>query len=89
MAETNHLYNSIVDITQDYLGPAAGRFIDRQISNHLGKQPTLIKPEDMTKLTEWLRVAMSILTDDQSLISDYFARIDGLTKNHLGSRRRS
>lgn len=86
MAE-NSLYNSLVEVTKDYLGPAANRFIDRQIVNHLDKKPSKLKAEDMKKLNDWLRVAFSILTDDQSLIDEYFKRLNSLTKTTKSSRR--
>ena len=87
MAEDDYLYNSVIDITQDYLGPAANRFIDRQIVNHLAIKPGKLKSTDMDKLSEWLRVALSILTSDQQLINDYFSRLDELTLKASKSRR--
>jgi len=84
----NSLYISVVDITKDYLGPASGRFIDRQIANHLDKKPGKLESRDMATLIEWLRVAFTILTDDKVLIDEYFSRIDGLTKRQSKLRRR-
>jgi hypothetical protein len=42
-----NIYLSLVSITGDYLGPAAERFIDRQISNHLEKEPQTITKKDV------------------------------------------
>lgn len=84
VADSNNLYASVVEVTRDYLGPAAERFIDRQIVNHLGIKPGKLKSEHMKKLNEWLRVAFSILTDDQQMIDEYFKRINTLTKKHTG-----
>jgi hypothetical protein len=86
MAESNSLYNSVVEVTKDYLGPAAGRFIDRQIVNHLDKKPGKLNSEDMKKLTEWIKVAFSILTDDQDMIDEYFKRLNALTRKAKARR---
>jgi hypothetical protein len=68
---TNRLYNDIVAITSDYLGPAAQRFIDRQISNHLNKPPDQLTRRDIKKLVDWSRVAIALLTDDKQIVNDY------------------
>ena len=87
MAESTTLYNSVVEVTKDYLGPAANRFIDRQIVNHLGIKPGKLTAKDLTKLNDWLRIAFSVLTEDEQLINEYFSRINKLTKPDTKSRR--
>ena len=44
------LYSDVVDITYDYLGPAADRFVTRQIRSHLGKAPEELKKRDLRDL---------------------------------------
>lgn len=73
------LYNNIIDVTEDYLGPAAKRFIDRQIQNHLEKQPDDLQAEDMPTLVDWVRVSVAFLTDDRKLIDELTQRLRGLT----------
>jgi hypothetical protein len=73
-----YLYDRVIEVTTDYLGPAAERFIDRQVQNHLQKQPTELKEEDLQKLIDWIRVAVSVLTDDSSLVREYTARLQAL-----------
>jgi|HubBroStandDraft_4_1064222.scaffolds.fasta_scaffold475664_2 hypothetical protein len=65
------LYSDVVDITYEYLGPAADRFVTRQIRNHLGKAPDELKKKDLRDLISWIKVAMSLLTDDDRLIDKY------------------
>jgi hypothetical protein len=65
------LYAEVVDITYDYLGPAADRFVTRQIRSHLGKAPEHLKKRDLRDLISWIKIAMSLLTDDDQLISNY------------------
>jgi hypothetical protein len=73
------LYTSVVDITYDYLGPAADRFVTRQIRNHLNKTPEQLKKEDLKELIDWIKVAMSLLTDDEKLLKKYLADLRQLT----------
>jgi hypothetical protein len=77
---TNDLYVTIVNITRDYLGPAAQRFIDRQITNHLDKKPDELESDDISKLIEWIRLAFSVLTEDSSIINEYIARLKSVSR---------
>lgn len=65
------LYNEVVDITTSYLGPAAERFITRQIKTHLNKDPSELNPEDLAKLVDWVKVAIALLTEDSKTVQDY------------------
>ena len=73
------LYDKVVRITNVYLGPAADRFIARQVQNHLHKQPEELSREDLKKLIDWIRVAVSLLTDDSEIIEEYAAQLQRLT----------
>jgi len=80
MAEAFSLYDRIVRVTHIYLGPAADRFIDRQVLNHLAKPPKELTANDLSRLIDWIKVAVSLLTDDQEIIEEYIAQLDLLTK---------
>lgn len=71
MAKTTTLYQDVLNVTADYLGPAAQRFIDRQIDNHLSKSPEQLTKKDVEKLVAWSRVSMALLTNDKQLIDEY------------------
>lgn len=73
------LYDKVVRITNVYLGPAADRFIARQVQNHLHKQPEELSRDDLKKLIDWIRVAVSLLTDDSEVIEEYAAQLQRLT----------
>lgn len=79
MPKKPDLYASIIDVTEDYLGPAAKRFIDRQIQNHLEKQPDDLVRGDMPMLVDWVRVSFAFLTDDRKMIDELTTRLRGLT----------
>jgi hypothetical protein len=75
------LYDCMIEITADYLGPAAHRFIDRQIDSHLNKAPEDIKKDDLSELIAWIRAAISILTDDYGLVDEYASRLENIGVN--------
>ncbi len=64
------LYDKIVSVVEVYLGPAAPRFVDRQISSHTNKSPKDVSAEDLDKLTDWIKISMSLLTDDRSTVDE-------------------
>lgn len=78
----------LLEVSSDYLGPAAERFIDRQISTHLHKRPEHVSRQDVTKLVDWLRLSFALLTNDVGLVDEYTERLkliaDGRPKEALG-----
>ncbi len=77
----NQLYESLVEVIEDYLGPAASRFVDRQITFHLGIKPENITTKDLSKLVEWIKVSLALLTDDKKFVDDATARIMALKES--------
>jgi len=65
------LYHEVVALTQSYLGPAAERFITRQIKMHLHKDPDELSPKDLAKLADWIKVAIALLTEDSKIVQSY------------------
>lgn len=72
------LYNDVVDITYDYLGPAADRFVTRQIRSHLDKAPEELSKRDLRDLISWIKIAMSLLTADDRLVNKYISDLKRL-----------
>jgi len=72
------LYQKIVLVTYGYLGPAADRFVARQITNHLGKKPDQLTKRDLPALIDWIRLAMGFLTQDTLMIEEYIDRLQAL-----------
>lgn len=77
MAQDTKLYQEVVAATAPYLGPASERFITRQIKTHLNKDPDQLRPKDLVKLIDWLKVAIALLTEDGKMVQNY---IDSLLK---------
>lgn len=75
------LYTQVVRITHVYLGPAADRFIARQVQNHLHKEPDQLSQADLLKLIDWVRVAVSLITEDSAIVEEYIERLRRLTSD--------
>jgi hypothetical protein len=69
------LYGRIVAVIEDYLGPATQRFVDRQIEYHLSKSPHEISTSDIDDLSDWIRVSMSLLTEDRQTVEECFNKL--------------
>lgn len=81
------LYVQVVRVTSVYLGPAADRFIARQVESHLHKVPEKLSKTDLQLLITWIRLAMSILTDDTTIVDEYVARLEKLAQPNGGSKK--
>ncbi len=83
------LYERVVRVTHIYLGPTADRFIDRQVQNHLAKDPEKLSKYDLAQLIDWIRVAVSLLTDDEDIIEEYVHELERLASPSItgGSRK--
>lgn len=75
------LYDKVVRVTHVYLGPAADRFIARQVQNHLHKEPSELSAKDLRHLIDWIRVTVSLLTEDSEIIEEYISQLVTLSKN--------
>lgn len=81
------VYDQVVRITLSYLGPAANRFIARQVESHLHKKPEDLSPSDLLKLTDWIRVAVSLLTEDKDIIEKYIDELQKLANSYNTQKR--
>lgn len=78
------LYDKVVRITNVYLGPAAERFIGRQVRNHLHKEPQAISESDLKDLIAWVRVAVSLLTENGEIVDEYIEQLSILSNPKRG-----
>jgi hypothetical protein len=72
------VYDQVVRVTHVYLGPAADRFIARQVENHLHKSPEELSQSDLLSLIDWIRVVVSLLTEDGDIIEEYVGELQKL-----------
>jgi hypothetical protein len=82
------LYDEVVRITHVYLGPTADRFIARQVQHHLHKAPEELTKTDLLKLIDWIRVAMSLLTEDSEVVEEYTEQLRRLSQPETKSNGR-
>ncbi|MEX0748565.1 MAG: hypothetical protein WD467_00360 [Candidatus Saccharimonadales bacterium] len=74
------IYQKALRVTSDYLGPAADRFLRRQISFHLEKEPEHLTPADVPLLAEWVKVSIAILTEDKQMVDEFGKRFKALVE---------
>lgn len=80
---TQTIFDQLVQATSELLGPASERFIERQVDNHLNIDPKKITPEDVAALSEWIRISISMLTDDKKLLRTYNRQLENLSKGQV------
>lgn len=80
-AKKTVFYEKVVKVTYQYLGPAAERFVARQIRNHLDKEPEQLKSSELADLIDWFRIAMAILSEDQQVVHNYIADLERLVED--------
>jgi hypothetical protein len=81
-ASETPLYDRVVRVTHVYLGPAADRFIARQVQNHLHKAPESLSEKDLLRLVDWVRVAVSLITEDKEIVEEYVSKLRQLATEH-------
>ena len=85
MSKTS-LFDDVVTITYDYLGPAADRFVVRQIRNHLQKDPAELRHEDLSQLIDWIRLAMRLISSDTGVVDRYITDLEYLARTKTKRR---
>lgn len=80
MVATSNLHDEVTKIAEDYFGPVAPRFVDRLITNHLHKDPTALRRKDIAQLSNWTKLTVSMMTDDEDIIEEFVSRLQALGK---------
>jgi hypothetical protein len=78
---TPTIYEQVVEVTYEYLGPAAERFVSRQIETHLKKKPQSLSRRDLKQLTDWIKLAANLLSDDRRLVNAYLNDLNLIVTN--------
>ncbi len=58
------LYDEVVDLARTYMGPAAKKFIDRQIRAHLEIEGAELTFSDIDELAEWCYTSSKFLMNE-------------------------
>jgi hypothetical protein len=80
MSKNDIIYNEVVSVTQEYFGPAADRYVVRQIRNHLNKNPQQLRKQDLMGLIDWMGLTMALLIDDETIINKYIKDLKELLR---------
>lgn len=65
----------VINITEDYLGPPAKRFIERISQFNLHKSLDQLTANDIPRLAEWIKVSLGMLTNDRAVIDECISRL--------------
>lgn len=79
MAPTINTYQKVVHTSAEYLGPAAERFIRRQITTHLRIKPENLAAKDIAELTNWVKLTFAMLTDNQDLVEAFAKDLNAIS----------
>lgn len=74
----NSYFQKIVAVTEHYLGPAAERFIRRQVEFHLDKDPEELTKADVSKLKSNVGVALGLLVNDKKIVDNAVHEIEDI-----------
>lgn len=79
MVNSKKLFQDLVKVSNEYLGPAGERFVRRQINMHLNKDPEKITTKDLNELKDWIRLAFALITDNKQIVDEFSSRLNILS----------
>ncbi len=59
------LYDEVVEVAKVYMGPAAKKFIDRQIKGHLDINEAELDTEFLDELAKWCYTSSKLMMKEQ------------------------
>ena len=65
------VYDQVIEVVSEYLGPASERFVTRLAKVHCDKKPKDLTVEDIPKLHEWSKLTVALVTEDSLLVDDF------------------
>jgi hypothetical protein len=75
------IFDQVVAVTYDYLGPAADRFVAREVEAHLNKNPEDLTKADIVVLIDWCKLAIALMTDNEKDVDEYSRRLQAIANN--------
>jgi hypothetical protein len=74
----NLLYQRAIEVASTYLGPASERFLKRQITQHLEKDPEALSSNDIPELAKWVHVSVGPSVADPKVADSFRQELLGL-----------
>ncbi|MDY6835169.1 MAG: hypothetical protein SVY53_10265 [Chloroflexota bacterium] len=59
------LYDEVVDIAKVYLGPAADKFVTRQIRTHLNIESSQLSKQHLDELAHWCNISGALAMSEE------------------------
>ncbi len=79
------LYQKLVKISVDCLGPATERWFPYLITAHLNKPAHDIMPSDLPKLCLWAKLTAALYTEDGQKVEKFAKQIEALARIKEGT----
>jgi hypothetical protein len=73
------LYDDVVTIAKEYIGPAGQKFIDRQLESHLNLKPADLNKTNLFELSKWCFASGRLIIDAEEARS-FQGRINALAE---------
>jgi hypothetical protein len=73
------LYDDVVTIAKEYIGPAGQKFIDRQMESHLNLTPAELNKTNLFELSKWCFASGRLIIDAEEARS-FQGRINALAE---------
>jgi hypothetical protein len=89
MSGQNSFYELVLDISEDYFGPASARFVNRIALSHLGKSADKLTEKDLPELITWAQLAANVMSDNTQAIDEYVERLRSLPGASKVSKKQS
>jgi hypothetical protein len=58
------LYDDVLAVAKTYMGPAAERFLSRQITSHLNTTTQSLAPQHLSELAKWCYISGKLVMDE-------------------------
>ncbi|MBN1161641.1 MAG: hypothetical protein JXA17_06830 [Dehalococcoidales bacterium] len=73
------LYDDVVTIAKEYIGPAGQKFIDRQLESHLNLSPAELNKASLFELSKWCFASGRLIIDAEEARS-FQGRVNALAE---------
>lgn len=72
------IYQKIIAISEEYLGPAGERFMRRQIKTHLDIEPEKISKKHLDELANWAGLTFAVITNNAAEVDEFKKKLSAV-----------
>lgn len=81
MANSTNLYTKVVEVSEEFLGPAGERFIRRQVQTHFDIAPESLQRRHLPELVDWIKLTFTMVTSDATVVNDFATKLLNLANS--------